>query len=1214
MLTREEIRKMTQETTFKKGLQLYYSKNRLTEFNVTEQRGTGRRAAKIRDIITARVRGTGAEQLKVRLEVDRETDALVTSSCGCLASLNFNGPCMHCVSVLLKYADWRVKQGLYTRPEGNFQKLGGPDSEAEKDETIAAASADVPADFDAAAGEAAGTAKLAEKTFTAEQLQEAGISLGRLALEDENPGCATMEEWVQDLAMQEAYLPKENTSRDMKVLLEKRTRTRTAPVTEPMVYGRVKLEPLLHLRPQGDQVEFRVGADRKYVVKDIAHFAQMMKQGDSHSYGKNLTFTHTMDCVDPESRSLVQFLMNRAPAYTGTPVRYLTLDGADLEELLLICEKTGLDVAQDPVAGGDGSEYHWEFEEGWPKHLLTLTGEYEPGSQSRGRPGRIRGVRGITNHFEIRVGSRLIFAFDEGSIYWITRREADAIEDWLKSLRPKKLNREQCNYGLSKEYSQNTFYIERADLPSFCRELLPQMKQLFHVVQDDFNEENYEMARAEYHFYLDTPARDTVTCRALASYRQQEYALYRGGVSDRGLSLADRDLVGELSIWQALGNWMPLETAAAGVSERMIAADENSLYEFLTDGIGFLQNLGHVYVSDALRKISVRPSPKVSVGVSLSGDMLNMTLEAEGMSKEDLADILGRYDRKKKYHRLKNGDFIQMDDEDMQALADLQEGLGFTDKQLLRDETMEIPRFRALYLDKQMRSGAMDGILVDRTREFKSLVKDMRTVEDNDFEVPSSLNDIMRSYQKHGFLWLKTLAANGFGGVLADDMGLGKTLQVISFLLSEHEDAEAGRKAKKPTLIVCPASLLYNWQSEVQRFAPSLRTCLIVGSAPERESLIQAVSMDDDCIYITSYDMLRRDIQLYENLRFGCQVIDEAQYIKNHYTKAAQAVKQVQASFKVALTGTPIENRLSELWSIFDYLMPGFLYSYDQFYKRFEKPIVSYDDSGSTERLQRMIMPFVLRRLKKDVLRDLPEKIEENLVIPMEGEQRQLYDAQVAELKMTLKGQTDEQFRKSKIAVLAALTRLREICCDPSLLYEGYQGSVAKIDSCMELVESVMESGHKMLIFSQFTSLLEILEGHLRRNGMDYYKIEGATPPARRMEMVENFNREDNPVQVFLISLKAGGTGLNLTAADVVIHFDPWWNKAVENQATDRVHRIGQKNVVNVYKLIAQNTIEENIVKLQERKRALAESILSGDAVGSGSFTRDDLLEILGGE
>lgn len=1168
MLTRETIRKMTQDTTFKRGLQIYYSKNRVTEFNVTEQRGTGRRAMMVRDMVTARVRLSAAENCKVRLEYDRDSELLVTSSCDCLAFTNGGGLCKHCVAVLLKYADWRVKQGLYTRPEGNYSKI-------QADAAPAAAGSDAAAD---AGSEAAG-----------------GISADAADVPVSAPAPAP--------APMEAYVPKELTTPMMKNLLEKRTRTRTAPVTEPAVHGRVRIEPVLHLSPSGDRVEFRIGADRMYVMKDTGKFKELMATGQSHSYGKNLTFTHTMDSIAPESRGIARFIMSHAgPPALGVVApaasRLLVIDGGALEELLFLCEESGIHVAVSMGQGQEFSEDLWQFGEGWPVHHLRLTGEY--GDESNPfTHGKILGVRGYTTPFQVRVGREYIFAFEDYEIFRMARERADVVEDWLKSLVPRQAR------------TAHEFFIERADLPAFCRELLPQLKSVFEVEQFEFHEDDFEMARGEYHFYLDTPEKDVVTCRIIACYGEREYALYRGLSADRGSGLADRDLVDELSVWQALAVWLPVESTSSGVSERLLTNDESGLYAFLTEGVNALQELGTVYVSDALRKVSVRPAPKVSVGVSLAGDMLNLSLDAEGMSTEDLAEILSRYDRKKKFHRLKNGDFIQLEEEDMDALSDLQQGLGLSQKDLLKD-TMEIPRFRALYLDKQMVSGAMDGILVDRTRDFKSLVRDMRTVNDNDFEVPSSLNDIMRSYQKHGFLWLKTLASNGFGGILADDMGLGKTLQVISFLLSEHEENLAAERPMKPTLIVCPASLLYNWVSEIQKFAPSLKTRLIVGGAPEREQLIKGILPGEDEVCITSYDMLRRDLEHYADLKFGVQVIDEAQYIKNHYTKAARAVKKIRASFKVALTGTPIENRLSELWSIFDYMMPGFLYSYDQFSKEFEKPIVSQQDGAVTERLQRMISPFVLRRLKKDVLRDLPDKIEENLVIPMEGEQRELYDAQVQELRMMLKGQDDASFRQERFAVLAALTRLREICCDPGLLYDGYRGSVAKVDSCMELIGSVMESGHKMLIFSQFTSLLEVLEKRLAADGVEFYKIEGATPPVRRMELVESFNSEDNGVQVFLISLKAGGTGLNLTAADVVIHFDPWWNKAVENQATDRVHRIGQKNVVNVYKLIAQNTIEENIVKLQEKKRQLAESILGGDEVGTGSFTRDDLLEILG--
>ena len=410
---------------------------------------------------------------------------------------------------------------------------------------------------------------------------------------------------------------------------------------------------------------------------------------------------------------------------------------------------------------------------------------------------------------------------------------------------------------------------------------------------------------------------------------------------------------------------------------------------------------------------------------------------------------------------------------------------------------------------------------------------------------------------------------------------------------------------------------------------------VIAGTAPERAALLEPLQsagaysgttseplagvhsgtfsgMGRPLVLITSYELLRRDVERYQNIDFSCQVIDEAQYIKNHGTKAAHAVKAVKAGFRIALTGTPIENRLSELWSIFDYLMPGFLYSYEQFRKRIEKPVISGQNEAAMAMLRKMISPFVLRRLKKDVLRDLPDKIEENTMTRLEGEQRELYEAQAQALKLTLENQSEEEFRQSKITVLAQLTRLRQICCDPALVYEGYRGPAAKVDLCMEMVESGMEGGHKMLLFSQFTSMLEILEARLQVAGIAYYKLTGATPKEERIRLVEAFNREDSQVSLFLISLKAGGTGLNLTAADMVLHFDPWWNLAAQNQATDRAHRIGQKHVVNVYKLIAKDTIEENILRLQERKAQLADQVLSGEGIGTGTFSREELLEILG--
>ena len=439
-------------------------------------------------------------------------------------------------------------------------------------------------------------------------------------------------------------------------------------------------------------------------------------------------------------------------------------------------------------------------------------------------------------------------------------------------------------------------------------------------------------------------------------------------------------------------------------------------------------------------------------------------------------------------------------------------------------------------------------------------------------------------------------------------MGLGKTLQVIAFLLSEYLDKYSGFDAGQHfALIVTPASLVYNWQSEVARFAPELTAVTITGTGAEREKRIRTAP--GQAILITSYDLLKRDLELYEDMNFAYQIIDEAQFIKNHGTQAAKAVKEIRAGFRLALTGTPIENRLSELWSIFDYLMPGFLFSNQRFRQEFENRIVKEQDEQAISRLQKMTAPFILRRLKGDVLKDLPDKIEENRCVPLEGQQQKLYDAHVKRLRMTLEKETDADFVSSKIQILAELTKIRQICCDPGLIFEGYEGESVKLDLCVQMVKNAVENGHKVLLFSQFTSMLARIQEELKKEGIAFYSLTGAVSKEMRKHLVDAFQTDKTPV--FCISLKAGGTGLNLTAADIVIHYDPWWNVAVQNQATDRAHRIGQTNMVNVYKLITKGTIEEKIVALQERKQDLADQILAGSSNGTASFSREELLELL---
>ena len=454
----------------------------------------------------------------------------------------------------------------------------------------------------------------------------------------------------------------------------------------------------------------------------------------------------------------------------------------------------------------------------------------------------------------------------------------------------------------------------------------------------------------------------------------------------------------------------------------------------------------------------------------------------------------------------------------------------------------------------------------------------MKSVEDSDFELPESLKKVLRPYQQKGFFWLKTLCQNGFGGILADDMGLGKTLQVIAFLLSSFEEGE-----EKRSLNPSPRPPWFTTGKMRSTGLPQpFPVRVLAGTAEERTEILKNGVPGE--ILVTSYETMRRDQELYKGEDFFCEVIDEAQYIKNAGTKGARAVKSVSAQMKLALTGTPVENRLSELWSIFDYLMPGFLYSYEHFKKNFEMPIMKKENEDAMADLQKMIRPFILRRLKKEVLSDLPDKIEKCVTtIPLEGEQKKLYDRpHVQRLKFMLE---NEEFANIRMQVLAELTRLRQLCCDPALVYQDYQEGAAKMELCMELLNNAVNGGHKVLLFPQFTSMLGILEKRMEEAEIGYYSLTGFRREKERMELMEKFNRDATPV--FCISLKAGGTGLDLTGADVVIHYDPWWNVAAEkNQATDRAHRIGQKRVVTVYKLVAEHTIEEKVVELQQKKKS----------------------------
>ncbi|MCR5135934.1 MAG: DEAD/DEAH box helicase [Oscillospiraceae bacterium] len=699
---------------------------------------------------------------------------------------------------------------------------------------------------------------------------------------------------------------------------------------------------------------------------------------------------------------------------------------------------------------------------------------------------------------------------------------------------------------------------------------------------------------AQFSFWLDLED-NLLSLRTKAAYEGKEHELNPTSLNSRIAAYRDKDQ--EQRVLDEVGRWFPEWDKNQKAYVRQVSDDE--LYDFLTAGIPSLEFYGTVNGSSAFLSQRVIPQPKVQVGISVESDLLNITVLSKDISLKELLSVYDSYTKKKRYYRLKSGDFVDLtENERFRELDEFLRQMELSPKELLHGKT-QIPIYRALYLNKMLEGH--EELVASRDRTYRALIRNFKTVQEAEYEVPAVLDGVLRSYQVYGYKWLRTLQGAGFGGILADEMGLGKTVQMIALFESDRLSGEF----PLPSLVVCPASLLYNWQEEIRRFAPELRSTVIAGTQGVRKKLLASPDAAD--VFITSYDLLKRDIVLYEKLEFQNCVLDEAQYIKNASAAASKSARLIRAKHRFALTGTPIENRLAELWSIFDYLMPGFLYGRSEFEKRYELPITKQHDPEATEKLKAMTAPFILRRKKTDVLKDLPEKLEECRYARISGEQQKLYDAQVVRMKGMLK--KEELQGEEKIKMFAELMRIRQICCDPSLLFENYKGESAKREACLELIESAMEGGHRMLVFSQFVSMLELLEEDLQARKIPYFKITGATPKEKRISMVREFNEGDVPL--FLISLKAGGTGLNLTGADVVIHYDPWWNLAVQNQATDRAHRIGQTKQVTVYKLILKDTIEERIQELQDLKKDLAEAILEGSRESIMSLTPEELMKLL---
>ena len=614
----------------------------------------------------------------------------------------------------------------------------------------------------------------------------------------------------------------------------------------------------------------------------------------------------------------------------------------------------------------------------------------------------------------------------------------------------------------------------------------------------------------------------------------------------------------------------------------------DALYNFLDYGIPLIQKQADVYVSEELKRLKNRRSMNLSVKVYVQNDLLKMELDSD-VNADELSHVLNAYRKKKKFYQLKNGEMIDLENTGLEQLDELASTMNLTSKDF-KKETIEKPAYQAFHLmdvDSELDVRNDDSVTEYTDRLMK--------VKEQTIQLKDAYKTLLRTYQQQGIQWLYDLKNMGLNGILADDMGLGKTLQVLVFY-------EQFVSKEKPSLIVCPSSLMYNWMSEIEKFKIDVDAVCVTGSQDVRKDIIN----EKHELYITTYDYLRRDVELYVPMEFEYIVLDEAQFIKNPKTKNAQSVKSLKSKHRLALTGTPIENGLSELWSIFDFLLPGYLYSLNYFTKNFEKPIQMGDEKRQAQ-LQKLVSPFILRRTKKQVLKDLPDKVEKDMWLNFSPEEKQLYLANLAQVNEQLQQQLELE-QVDSILILAMMTRLRQICCEPRMLYENYKGESTKFSMCLDLIETLKENGKKVLLFSSFTSIFDDFIEEFDRRGIKYHMITGAVDKKKRKEEVDAFQNDDS--NVFLISLKAGGTGLNLTKAQAVIHFDPWWNVSAQNQATDRAYRIGQTKNVLVYQLLMKNTIEEKIYEMQKRKKEMSDLFVENSNGGISTLSKEELKDL----
>ena len=932
----------------------------------------------------------------------------------------------------------------------------------------------------------------------------------------------------------------------------------------------LKFEVILNKSLWNDKItaQFKIGTEnmkssKLYALKDIYAFLTAFYNEISLPYGKDFVFNIREQSLKPKDKKLIKFIEMLKEMDMSKSIykrldeklingKNLVIPKALLREFLII-------ISKHRVYLGEGF-YSRQIE----TEIIFDKIPIPMGLKTLGDMIKLEALRGVPKALN---DNEDVFLYDT-LIYLPPEEQLENLKPYL----------EVFTHG-------NSIFFTKEEEYRVLKELIPSMQKVTSNIElsKDLSEK-IVIAKPEFKFYFDKDKNITVSLRV--SYDKYEFDYFEGYFE----KVIYRDTLKEESVVKEL-----YKLGFENVNNSFVLLkDDDYIFQFFKKDILSLQKIGEVYYSESFTGIK-----SISKG-SFKGDIrkgkydyFELNFAIKDLEDEEILSILKAFRDNKKYYKLKTGEFLDLEEIELKKFLKLLESLEGENK--IEENKVSFPKSKGIYLEKYLEEEKMKNFR--GRKELKSLKNMLLNLDNINFNIPKNLNGVLRNYQEKGFKWLNTLDYLGFGGILGDEMGLGKTFQTIAFLLSKENSI---------SLIVAPTSLVFNWYSEFKKFAPSLKVVMVNKSPSEREEIIKDYKKYD--ILITTYNLVKRDLESYKKIFFHYVILDEAQNIKNPSSQNAKSVKELKSKNRFALTGTPIENSLMELWSIFDSIMPNYLYDENKFTTRYyrrleEEPVI-------IEELKRLVTPFILRRYKKDVIKELPDKIEKKLIIPMEEEQKKVYKAYSDHIKALIEKKViNDEFKSSKIEILSYITKLRQIAIDPSLVMDKYLGGSGKMEAILELVTQGIEENHKILIFSQFTSVLKNISKLFKLNDISFSYLDGSTPSKERGKLVEDFNKNLN--SVFLISLKAGGTGLNLTSADIVIHFDPWWNPAVEDQASDRAHRIGQKNVVEVIKMISENSIEEKIVNLQEEKRKLIDSVMGENIVlgeNLSSLTEEDIM------